>query len=51
MKTEAMAMVVDGNLKLDAPLDLSDQVCVSAVVEPLENWKICYDAGLDEWKE
>ncbi len=50
MKTETTATVLDGALELDAPLDLPDRSRVRVAVEPLENWRARFEAGLEEWK-
>jgi hypothetical protein len=50
MLTETTATVMDGRLELDRPLDLPDQSRVRVAVEPLENWKARFNAGLEAWK-
>lgn len=50
MKSETTATVVDGTLKLDVPLDLPDRSRVRVAIEPLEDWKSPFKAGLDNWK-
>jgi hypothetical protein len=50
MKTETTATVLDGALELDAPLELPNRSRVRVAVEPLENWRARFEAGLNEWK-
>ncbi len=50
MTTETIATVVNGGLQLDVPLALPDQSRVRVAVEPLNDWRARFKAGLEEWK-
>jgi hypothetical protein len=51
MRTETTATVIDGGLELDQRLHLPDQSRVLVAIEPLEDWRDRYSAGLKSWKE
>jgi hypothetical protein len=50
MITETTGTIMDGALELDVPLDFPDRSRVRVAIEPLENWRARFRAGLDEWK-
>lgn len=50
MTTQMTGTVVEGALKLDRPVDLPDNRRVRVAIEPLENWRTQFAAGLKRWR-
>ncbi len=46
MRTETTGIVVHGCLQLDHQIELPDQSRVRVAVEPEEDWRIRFNAGL-----
>ena len=51
MKTETSGTIIVGVLQLDQPIDLPDNSRVRVSVEPLEEWRSRFQAGLKAWKQ
>ena len=50
MRTETTGIVVRGHLQLDHPIELPDKSRVRIAVEPEEDWRIRFNAGLRRWR-
>jgi hypothetical protein len=50
MRIEVTGTVVAGGLRLDAPIDLPDNSRVRVAVEPLQEWRARFQAGLAAWE-
>jgi hypothetical protein len=50
MRTETTGTVICGALELDGRLDLPDRSRVRVAIEPIENWRARFNAGLESWK-
>ena len=46
MRTETTGTILHGSLQLDHPIDLPDNSRVRVAVEPEENWRARFNAGL-----
>jgi hypothetical protein len=51
MKTETTGTVVGGALQLDQQVDLPDHSRVRVEVEPLDEWRVRFAAGLQAWRQ
>jgi hypothetical protein len=51
MRTETTGTVVAGLLELDQRIDLPDHSRVRVAVEPVEEWRTRFKAGLQAWRQ
>jgi hypothetical protein len=51
MATHFTATVIEGQLRLDQPLDLPDHSKVVVTVESPSDWREKYLKGLEEWRK
>ena len=50
MRTETTGIVVGGVLQLDQPINLPDNSRVRVAIEPVEEWRARFKAGLIAWQ-
>jgi hypothetical protein len=51
MATQLTATVIEGQLRLDQPLDLPNDSKVIVTVESQSEWREKYLKGLEEWRK
>jgi hypothetical protein len=47
--TQATGTINDGKVDLDQRIELPDNSRVRVAIEPLENWRTKFTAGLKQW--